>query len=588
MSKKEKQNLNNKKDVRPKGPSVFSVLKSYKKMIIFLIFFALVTNALNLFIPKIIASSIDAYTAGTLVINSMILKFSIATALIFIFLYAQSIVQTYASEKVARDLREKLANKISRQSYTHIQNLQSSKILTTLTSDIDSIKMFVSVAIVTLVSSITIILGASALLISINWRLALVVLDVIPLIGVVFYFIFSKIKFLFIKTREAVDWLNKVINESILGASIIRVVNAQQTEYKKFLDANTEARNIGLSILALFSALIPIITFISGLATLAIVLLGGHFVIQGSMSLGDFTAFYTYLAMLVFPIIIIGFMSNLIAQASASYTRVCEILDAKEDIYSGKFIADIKGDIDFKNVSILYDEKYALKDISFSLKAGTKTAIVGPTAAGKSQLLYLLIGLIKPSEGKIFYDNKDINDYDLESFHNQVAFVFQDSSLFNLSIRENIAFNNIVTDESLSLAIKTAEIDEFINNLPDGLETIVSERGTSLSGGQKQRIMLARALANNPKVLLLDDFTARVDNKTEKSILNNIAKNYPNLTLVSVTQKISTIEHYDNIIVMMEGELLAQGKHEQLIHESPEYVQIYNSQRSTNNYEIHT
>ena len=588
MSKKEKQNLNNKKDARPKGPSVFSVLKSYKKMIIFLIFFALVTNALNLFIPKIIASSIDAYTAGTLVINSMIFKFSIATALIFIFLYAQSIVQTYASEKVARDLREKLANKISRQSYTHIQNLQSSKILTTLTSDIDSIKMFVSVAIVTLVSSITIILGASALLISINWRLALVVLAVIPLIGVVFYFIFSKIKFLFIKTREAVDWLNKVINESILGASIIRVVNAQQTEYKKFLDANTEARNIGLSILALFSALIPIITFISGLATLAIVLLGGHFVIQGSMSLGDFTAFYTYLAMLVFPIIIIGFMSNLIAQASASYTRVCEILDAKEDIYSGKLIADIKGDINFKNVSILYDEKYALKDISFSLRAGTKTAIVGPTAAGKSQLLYLLISLIKPSEGKIFYDNKNINDYDLESFHNQVAFVFQDSSLFNLSIRENIAFNNIVTDESLSLAIKTAEIDEFINNLPDGLETIVSERGTSLSGGQKQRIMLARALANNPKVLLLDDFTARVDNKTEKSILNNIAKNYPNLTLVSVTQKISTIEHYDNIIVMMEGELLAQGKHEQLIHESPEYVQIYNSQRSTNNYEIHT
>ena len=588
MSKKETKNLNNKKDTRPKGPSVFSILKSYKKMIIFLVFFALVTNALNLFIPKIIAGSIDAYTAGTLVINSMILKFSIATILIFIFLYAQSIIQTYASEKVARDLRQKLADKISRQSYTQIQNLQSSKILTTLTSDIDSIKMFVSVAIVTLVSSITIIFGASALLISINWRLALAVLAVIPLIGIVFFFIFSKIKFLFIKTREAVDWLNKVINESILGAAIIRVVNAQQTEYKKFLDANTEARNIGLSILALFSALIPIITFISGLATLAIVLLGGHFVIQGSMSLGDFTAFYTYLAMLIFPIIIIGFMSNLIAQASASYTRVCEILDSKEDVPSGKLIADIKGDIDFKNVSVTYGEKYALKDISFSLKAGTKTAIVGPTAAGKSQLLYLLIGLIKPTEGKIFYDDKDIVEYDLESFHNQVAFVFQDSSLFNLSIRENIAFNNIVTDESLSLAIKTAEIDEFINNLPDGLETIVSERGTSLSGGQKQRIMLARALANNPKVLLLDDFTARVDNKTEKSILNNIAKNYPDLTLVSVTQKISAIEHYDSIIVMMEGELLAQGKHEQLIHESPEYVQIYNSQRSTNNYEIHT
>jgi ATP-binding cassette subfamily B protein len=221
-----------------------------------------------------------------------------------------------------------------------------------------------------------------------------------------------------------------------------------------------------------------------------------------------------------------------------------------------------------------------------NIKAGTKTAIIGPTAAGKSQLLYLLTGLTVPTSGVIKYDNQAIDVYDSEMLHRQIGFVFQDSVMFNLSIRENIAFNTKVTDASLALAIKTAELDDFISTLPNGLDTIVSERGTSLSGGQKQRIMLARALATNPTVLFLDDFTARVDTKTEQAILNNITKNYPALTLISVTQKIAAVEEYDTIVVLMEGELLAQGTHGELMESSPEYVQIYNSQKSTNTYEI--
>jgi len=585
--KKYKIKEDNKSEKYPKGPSVFSVLGPYKNLVFWLILFALITNVLNLFVPKIIATSIDSYTAGTLVMNSVIWKFSLATFFIFAFLYLQSIMQTYASERVAKDLRQKLSEKISRQSYTYIQKVSSSKLLTNLTSDIDSIKLFVSQVIVTLVSSVVIIIGASILLLSIHWKLALVVLSIIPIIGLTFFFIFSKIKVLFIKTREAVDWLNKVINESILGASIIRIVNAQNIEYKKFINANTEARNIGLSILAMFAALIPIITFVSGLGTLTIVMLGGHFVINGSMTLGDFTAFYTYLSLLIFPIIIIGFMSNLIAQASASYGRISEVLNSVEEKSEGTIKEKIRGDIQFQNITMSYGEHFGLKNVSFNIKAGTKTAIIGPTAAGKTQLLYVLTGLITPTEGKVFYDNRELSLYDAETFHNQVTLVFQDSSMFNMSIRENIAFNAHVTDESFSLAIKTAELSDFIETLPDGLDTIVSERGTSLSGGQKQRIILARALAINPQVLLLDDFTARVDSKTEKLILSNIAKNYPSLTLISVTQKLSAIEAYDSIIVLMEGELLAEGTHEKLLEKSPEYVQIYNSQKSTNTYELH-
>jgi ATP-binding cassette subfamily B protein len=304
------------------------------------------------------------------------------------------------------------------------------------------------------------------------------------------------------------------------------------------------------------------------------------------MSLGDFTAFNSYLAILIFPILVIGFMSNVIAQATASYARIAEVFDRPMSKVGGTHTASLRGDITVKNLSLVFGEKRALNDVSFEIKAGTKTAIIGPTAAGKTQLLYVLTGLSQPTKGTILYDGVDVNEYDKENLHHQVGFVFQDSVLFNLSLRENIAFNTTVSDEDLALAIATAELGDFIDTLPQKLETVVSERGTSLSGGQKQRIMLARALALHPKVLLLDDFTARVDTDTEQKILTNITKNYPDITLVSVTQKISSVEHYDQIIVLMEGEVLATGTHEKLLHSSPEYAQIYESQRSTNHYEL--
>ncbi|WP_010602160.1 ATP-binding cassette domain-containing protein, partial [Pedobacter agri] len=247
---------------------------------------------------------------------------------------------------------------------------------------------------------------------------------------------------------------------------------------------------------------------------------------------------------------------------------------------------ELSGNVEAKQISLTIGQKPILKDISFTAKADSKTAIIGPTAAGKTQLLYILTGLIQPDSGAILFDEKEINQYQQEDFHRQVGFVFQDSIMFNMSIRENIAFSDTVTDESLAKAIQTAELKDFVDQLPEKLNTIVSERGNSLSGGQKQRIMLARALAVDPKILLLDDFTARVDTNTEKRILENIQKNYPDLTLLSVTQKIASVENYDKVILLMQGEIIASGNHHELLKSSPEYVQIYNSQQSTSNYEL--
>jgi ATP-binding cassette, subfamily B, bacterial len=262
------------------------------------------------------------------------------------------------------------------------------------------------------------------------------------------------------------------------------------------------------------------------------------------------------------------------------------VLEEPPPAESGTVSSVISGDISLNNLSLSYGNKPVLKNISFSVKAGTNNAIIGPTAAGKSQLLLLLANIISPDSGSLEIDNIPIEKYTREVFHRQIGFVFQDSVIFNLTLGENIAFSENVTEESLRKAIETAEMKDFIESLPDKLDTMVAERGTSLSGGQKQRIMLARALAINPKILLLDDFTSRVDRQTENKILCNIRNNYPGMTLLSITQKIAPVRHFDQIILLMEGEIIASGKHKDLMERSPEYIQIYNSQRSTHHYEL--
>lgn len=579
-------NKKNKRAGKPKSPSVFGVLKPYKLIISGLIGFALLSNAVNLVIPKLISKAIDDFAKGSFSLQTVVWEFTVASLVIFIFTFLQGILQTYASERVARDLRTRLTDKISRQSNAFINQQNPSKLLTNLTSDIDSIKMFVSMAVVSLASSLFVIIGGSILILSINWKLALNVLVIIPVIIGAFGVVFGKLSVLFKKSREMVDRLNKIINESIIGAALVRVLNAQITEYNKFLEVNTIARNISLSILKLFATLIPIVVFVGNMAMLAILFLGGHFVISGTMSLGDFAAFNSYLVLLIFPIMVIGFISNFIAQASVAYGRISMVLNAPETSDQGTIQTPLKGSIELRHVNVKIGEKPILKNISFSVAAGSSTAIIGPTAAGKTQLLYLLTGLLKPDSGQILFDGIDLDQYRKENFQHQIGFVFQDSVIFSLSLRENIAFNKKVTDQSLQKAIETAELHDFIKQLPQGLDTIVSERGSSLSGGQKQRIMLARALALNPKILLLDDFTARVDNQTEQKILANVKRNYPNITLLSVTQKIAAVAQYEQIIVLEDGEILASGTHPELMVTSPEYVQIFNSQRSTNNYEL--
>ena len=617
-----------KKQEVPKKPNptagLFALLGDYKLQVFGLVGFLFLSSATSLVIPQIISNAIDTYGKGTFDFNFTLITFSIAAIGIFIFTFAQSLFQTYVSESVARNLRNNLTAKISRLSYLRVQELTSSLLLTNLTSDIDNIKAFISQGIAFLFSSIFLIIGASIFLFTINWRLAIAVLLILPLILGTFMFIFRNIGQIFEKAQKIIDKLNKVISENITASSLIRVLNSQAAELAKFEVVNEESKSIGLSILKLFASVFPIITFLANSTVIVILLLGGYFVLNGEMSLGQFSAFLNYVSILIFPVIILGFLSNLIARAATSYGRIDEVLKSEEDQAGGELRTEIKGNIEFKNVNLNLANRGVLKNISFEIPAGSRTAILGPTAAGKTQIFYLLAKLLHVNQsstsnvasqsfekssddpsttstssvqventstgknieevqnsGKILIDGEKLENYNNDSLYSQMGLVFQDSVIFNTTIRENISFKSDIEESSLQKAIDTAELRDFINSLPNGLETIVSERGASLSGGQKQRITLARVLSLNPKILLLDDFTARVDNATEKRIFENIKKNYPKITLILITQKISSIEDFDKIILLMEGEILAQGKHEELIQNSLDYQQIFNSQQST-------
>ena len=369
---------------------------------------------------------------------------------------------------MAKDLRARLVAKLATQTYSFVERVTPAKLLTNLTSDVDGVKLFVSMAIATIISSIFLIAGSSVLLLSINWRLGLGVLAIVPFIGITFYLALKKVRELFKKGQEAIDWLNRVINESILGATLIRLLNSQQMEYQKFVSANAEAKNVGLNILAVMSALIPTITLAANAATVMILLVGGRFVIAGRMSLGDFSAFNTYLALLIFPIIMLGFMSNIMAQAGASYMRLSAVLMAAPPPKAGENRSALRGDVAMSGVTLTLGDKQVLRDVSFSAKAGSMTAIIGPTAAGKTQMLYVLIGLLKPESGNVTYDDEPLEAYDKEALHRQVGFVFQDSILFNLTLRENIAFSTAIPEQDMEKAIATAELQDFIATLPAG------------------------------------------------------------------------------------------------------------------------
>ena len=567
---------------RGNAKSFFKELSNYGWQLIVLSVLVVSTAGLNLSVPKLVAGAIDAFGKGSFDLNGFVIEFVIILGLIFAISSVQVYFSTYISEKVAFDLRLKLAAKLARQNYKFLNEIGSDRLLTNITSDVDAVKTVISQAVPIMFSSVVMIIGSIVLMFAINWRLALPVLLIVVLMFVSFRVVFGKAGSLFRASQEVLDRLNKVINESIIASALIRVVYGQYEEVKKFAVVSNDARAVNTKIVDTFATLIPLITFFSNLAVLCVLGFGGAQVIGNTLSIGEFMAFYNYISLLVMPVVILGFVSNIAIRAMASFGRIEVVLNSHVHKAGELMPKDFRGEIEFRDVSLEIKGKTVLSKINFTLKAGEKTALIGPTGAGKTLIIYLMAGLIAPTEGQIYLDGHKLEIFDPEYLHKNIALVFQDNIIFNASIEENIAFQKNIPADEMEKIIHAAALDGFIAEQKDGLQSKISERGASLSGGQKQRLSLARALSLHPRLILLDDFTARVDWKTEKTIFERMAKTYPDTAIFAVAQKIDSVKHYEHLILLMEGELLDQGTHQELLHRCFEYQQIYSSQKTTN------
>jgi ATP-binding cassette subfamily B protein len=545
----------------------------YWKYVGGLMLLTLLINGLKLYLPFIIASSIDSFKMPSFNFESEILKFTLTLFLIFVFTILQLNLETFTAEKVAFDLRKELVLRISAKSYEALSLQSPATLQSNFTNDIDSIKNYLSKEIITVVASLVIVAGASFILLRINWKLGLMFGVVLPLIGIMFFFFRGKIGGLLNEYRKVIDNMSNIVNESIMGAYLIRVLNAQTFELNKFSFANHQAKAFGFNIAHSLAILSPSLILLTNLISAAILVMGGSYVINDVISLGNFVAFNSYLSLSLGPIMALGLMSNLFADLKCSIHRLNNIGQIDNIEVVRKQYTDVGRDIEIRSAGYKKVEQTIFENISLNIKAGSKVAIIGPTGSGKTQLIHALINLLKLSAGTIEFGGQDVVNIHPEYFYKQVSIVYQEHIIFNTSILENIVFDGIIEKEMLERAVRAAEVHEFAVKLSHGLLTMVAERGSNLSGGQRQRIMLARALVTNPKVLILDNFLSHIDIKTAALIVDNLKIFYPGLTVILVTQNVSLVKDYDQVYLLSDGKLVCNGTPRELLA-NPVYQEI--------------
>ena len=389
---------------------------------------------------------------------------------------------------------------------------------------------------------------------------------------------------LFAKVQEKLSALNTVLQENLAGVKVIKAFTREKEQQTKFRTAADATMSQAITVARLFTFLFPLVFLIANLGQAAILYVGGKQIITGLLTLGEWQEFSLYLIYLFFPIAQFGFIITQLGQASASADRIFEILDAKNDIVdrpNAIALPDVTGTVKFENVTFRYfgGGDPVLKNVTFTAKPGETIALLGATGSGKTTIINLLPRFYDASEGKITIDDHDLRDVKLESLRSKIGIVLQETTLFTGSVRDNIAFGKPdASQEEIEAAAKAAQAHDFIMSFPEGYNTYVGERGATLSGGQKQRVAIARALLLNPRILILDDSTSSVDLNTEAQLQNALEILMKGRTSFVIAQRISTVMNADKILVLEKGEIVAEGKHQDLMEDSAIYAEIYNSQ----------
>jgi len=561
-------------------------LKTYRWQTAAIVGALLVGSGAMLAMPRLAQVIIDRGIAGRnmrLVIG-LSLAMVAAAALRSVFQFAQGALSARVAHGVAYDLRNDLYAKIQSLSFSYHDRAQTGQLLTRATSDVEMVQGFVARGAINLFSSIIMLGGALTFLFVTDWRLAVIMLGIIPItLGLFAAFARPAIP-LFRRIQAKLSELNTVLQENFVGARVIKAFVREPYEEMRFDMVNKDYYELSMRVNRLMSLAFPTIFGLLNGATLAVYWIGGRQVIVGALTLGEMVAFANYITMAFFPIVALGAMMAFIATASASAARVFEILDAAIEITEKADALELPlsaGQVTFDHVTFRYlkEGNPVLADVSFTVQPGQTLALLGATGSGKSTIINLIPRFYDVTDGAVLIDGHDVREVTLESLRRQIGIVLQETTLFEGTIRDNLLFGRQdATQEEIEQAARAAEAHEFIMSFTDGYDTRVGERGVTLSGGQKQRIAIARALLRDPRILILDDATSSVDLATEYRIQRALDRLMAGRTCIVIAQRVATVLNADQILVLDQGRVAAQGTHEELLESSELYAEIYSSQ----------
>lgn len=520
-------------------------------------------------------------TAAIASIMAGIVGFALLRAL---FSFSQAFNAERVSQSVAYDFRNDLFAKISRLSFSYHDKNQTGQLMIRATDDVEKVRLFIGQGLVMTLQAFVLLIGALIILWFTNHSLTLVVLPILPVALAVFMIFGAVSQPLFREVQKRISRLNTILQENMAGLKVVKAFAREPHEQARFDESADDLLKQQLKVSRIFSFLFPLIFLIMNLGQAVILYFGGSQIIQGTLTLGEWQKFSLYLVYVFFPLGQLGFIINLMSQASASAQRIFEILDTKNDVENkpgAVELRDVKGDVKFENVAFRYFKggEPVLNGVSFEAKPGQTVALLGATGSGKTTIINLIPRFYDVSEGRVLIDGQDVRDVTIESLRLQIGIVLQETTLFSGTIRDNIAFGRPeATDDEIVAAAKAAAAHEFIIEFPQGYDTPVGERGSTLSGGQKQRVAIARALLLNPRILILDDSTSSVDLATEYRIQQALDKLMQGRTSFVIAQRISTVLNADQILVLDRGRVVARGTHEELLESSEIYSEIYSSQ----------
>ena len=502
------------------------------------------------------------------------------TVVVGLFSFIQRYANTYFSQKVVYDIRNDVFASLQNQSFAFYDKTHTGQLLSKVTTDMDRVRRFLGFQLTFLMSSIILLVVILYTMFSVNTMLTLFLLPIMPCIFATFYSFGKKIRPLFTQMREQYGSLTSVLHEAIAGIRVVRAFAREDFERKKFTSKNDKYFQTALASAKIRAVYIPLVGFLIGLGIIIIFWYGGFEVIMGTLTIGDLVAFNAFLAMLVMPMRFFGMFISGYHRTMAAGDRIFEVMDAEAEIKEkpdALTLPELKGHVRFGKVSFSYQKgRPILENITFDAEPGKTVALLGATGSGKSTIIRLIPRFYDVSSGKITIDGYDVRDVKLKSLRKQMGIVAQETFLFSMTIKENIAYGKPEAKmDEIVAAAKAARAHEFISSLPRGYDSRVGERGATLSGGQRQRIAIARALLMNPRILVLDDSTSSVDVETEYEIQQALQALLKNRTAFIITQRVSTIRNADKIIVLEKGEIVEEGTHDTLMAKKGAYYHIY-------------